>query len=83
MSLVLLLDQGKDEASLNIGAESCVRLYAEQAQPMNPGNIVPVETHVSLQLQSEGTKSFLIDVDKARDIGLFTQHTAEEFNMKL
>ena len=83
MSLVLLLDQGKDETALNTGAESCVRLYAEQEQPMNPGDIVPVGKHVSLQLQSEGTKSFFIDVDKARDIGLFTQHTAEEFNMKL
>ncbi|WP_269611470.1 CobW family GTP-binding protein [Prochlorococcus marinus] len=83
MSLVLLLDQGKDETALNTGAESCVRLYAEQEQLMNPGDIVPVDKHVSLQLQSEGTKSFFIDVDKARDIGLFTQHTAEEFNMKL
>ncbi len=83
MSLVLLLDQGKDETALNTGAESCVRLYAEQEQLMSPGDIVPVGKHVSLQLQSEGTKSFFIDVDKARDIGLFTQHTAEEFNMKL
>ena len=83
MSLVLLLDQGKDETALNTGAESCVRLYAEKEQHMNPGDIVPVGKHVSLQLQSKGTKSFFIDVDKARDIGLFTQHTAEEFNMKL
>ena len=83
MSLVLLSDQGKDETALNTGAESCVRLYAEQEQPMNPGETVPVGKHVSLQLQSEGTKSFFIDVDKKRDIGLFTQHTAEEFNMKL
>ena len=83
MSLVQLLDQGKDETALNTGAESCVRLYAEQEQLMNPGDMVPVGKHVSLQLQSEGTKSFFIDVDKARDIGLFTQHTAEEFNMKL
>ena len=83
MSLVLLSDQGKDETALNTGAESCVRLYAEQEQPMNPGETVPVGKHVSLQLQAEGTKSFFIDVDKKRDIGLFTQHTAEEFNMKL
>ena len=83
MSLVLLLDQGKDETALNTGAESCVRLYAEQEQPMNPGDIVPFGKHVSLQLQSEGTKSFLIDVDKAGDIGLFTQHTAEEFSLKI
>ena len=83
MSLVLLLNQGKDETSLNSGAESCVRLYAEQEQPLEPGDIVPVGKHGSLQLQSKGTKSFFIDVDKAREIGLFTQHTAEEFNMKL
>ena len=83
MSLVLLLDQGKDETALNTGAESCVRLYAEQEQLLNPGDLVPVGKHVSLQLQSEGTKSFFIDIDKARNIGLFTQHTAEEFNMKL
>ncbi len=83
MSLVLLSNQGKDETALNTGAESCVRLYAEKEQPINPGDIVPVGKHVSLQLQSEGTKSFLIDVDKARDIGLFTQHTAEEFNLKI
>ena len=38
---------------------------------------------MSLQLQSEGTKSFLIDIDKTSDIGLFTQHTAEEFNLKI
>ncbi len=83
MSLVLLVDQGKDETSLNSGAESCVRIYAEKEQPLGPGEIVPGGRHVSLQLQSEGTKSFFIDVNKAKDIGLFTQHTAEEFNMKL
>jgi len=81
MSLVMLLDQGKDETSLNMGAESCVRLYAEQEQHIKPGNIIPAGKHVSLQLQSKGTKSFLLDVDKPRDIGLFTQHTAEEFNL--
>ncbi len=83
MSLVLLSDQGKDETALNTGAESCVRLYAEREQLINPGDIVPIGRHVSLQLQSEGTKSFLIVVDKSMDIGLFTQHTAEEFNLKL
>ncbi len=83
MSLVLLLEQGRDEKGLNTGAESCVRLYAEQEEPINPGSLVPYGTHVSLQLQSAGCKSFFIDVDKSMDIGLFTQHTAEEFNLKL
>ena len=83
MSIVFLLDQGKDEISLNTGAESCVRLYAEQEQPINPGDMIPIGKHVNLQLQSSGTKSFLIDIDQACDIGLFTQHTAEEFNLKI
>ena len=83
MSIALLLDQGKDEISLNTGAESCVRLYAEQEQPINPGDMIPIGKHVNLQLQASGTKSFLIDIDQASDIGLFTQHTAEEFNLKI
>ncbi len=83
MSLALLLDQGKDETSLSMSAESCLRLYAEKEKLINPGEIVPVGKHVSLQLQSSGTKSFLIDLARASDIGLFTQHTAEEFNLKI
>ena len=83
MSIVLLLDQGKDETALNAGAETCVRLYAEQEQPLHPNDTVPIGKHVSLQLQGKGRKSFFIDVDKARNIGLFTQHTAEEFHLKI
>ena len=32
---------------------------------------------------SDGQKSFLLDIDKNCNLGLFTQHTAEEFDIKL
>tara|TARA_Y100001968_G_scaffold168387_1_gene154204 strand:- start:2428 stop:3810 length:1383 start_codon:yes stop_codon:yes gene_type:complete len=83
MSLVMLADQATDEASLNEGAESCVRLYAQTGELLQPDCIVPLGKHVNLQLQSEGSKSFFLEIDKSGDYGLFTQHTAEEFDIKV
>ena len=83
MSLVVVADQGTDEESLNEGAESCVRLYAESAELLHPGDKIPLNKHVNLQLQSEGRKSFSLEVEKSGHLGLFTQHTAEEFDIKV
>ncbi len=83
MSLVAMEDQGVDEVALNDGAESCVRLYADSAELLHPGSSVPIGKHVSLQLQSNGRKSFFLELDHATQIGLFTQHTAEEFDIKV
>ncbi len=83
MSLVAMKDQGINEVALNDGAESCVRLYADSAELLHPGSTVPIGKHVSLQLQSNGRKSFFLELDHATQIGLFTQHTAEEFDIKV
>ena len=83
MSLVVKADQGSDDAALRDGAEWCVRRYAEDAEDVPPGADVAVGAHVSLQLQSEGRKSFFLQVDDAVQVGLYAQHTAEEFDMKL
>ncbi len=83
MSLVVVAGQGMNEESLNEGAERCVRLYAESAELLHPGETIPVNKHVNLQLQSEGRKSFLIEIDKSDCLGLFAQHTAEEFDIKV
>ena len=83
MSLVAMADQGTDEESLNEGAESCVRLYAESADLLIPGSTIPLCKHVSLQLQSDGRKSFFFEINKTGNLGLFTQHTAEEFDIQL
>ena len=83
MSLVIELGQNTDDLSLRNGAERCVRLYAEDAETIEPGEIVPKGKHVNLNLESSGQKEFNIEIEKDTKIGLFAQHTAEEFNMKL
>ena len=83
MSLVLELGQNTDDLSLRNGAERCVRLYAEDAETIEPGELIPKGKHVNLNLESSGQKEFNIEIEKDTKIGLFAQHTAEEFNMKL
>ena len=83
MSLVIVPDQGTDDAALREGAEWCVRRYAEPADIIRPGDEVPVGTHTSLQLDSPGRKSFFLEVDTQVRLGLYAQHTAEEFDLQL
>ncbi len=83
MSLVVKTDQGTDDAALREGAEWCVRRYAEPAVDVGPGGEVHIETHVNLQLDKPGRKSFSLRVDTPIQVGLYTQHTAEEFDLKL
>ena len=83
MSLVAIADQGSDDAALREGAEFCVRRYAEAAPPLNPNDKIPFGSHVELQLQASGRKSFIIEVETATQVGLYAQHTAEEFDMMM
>ena len=83
MSIVAVSNQNEKEEALREGAEWCVRRYAEPPQEVFPGNTIPIDQHVDLQLQSKGYKKFLLKIKDTQDIGLFTQHTAEEFNIKL
>ena len=83
MSLVAIEDQGADDASLREGAELCVRRYADAPSLLSPNATIPFGTHVELQLQSSGRKVFVMEVEKATKVGLYAQHTAEEFDMQL
>ncbi len=83
MSLAIMADQGSDDAALREGAEWCVRRYADPAEPYGPGSDLSIGTHISLQLQETGRKSFFLEVDSAVQVGLYGQHTAEEFDLKL
>ena len=83
MSLVALVDQGSDKKALDEGAEKCVRLYAEDSKKTLPNKLLSFDSHLDLQLQADGEKSFFIDINKDTNLGIFTQHTAEEFNIKL
>ena len=42
-----------------------------------------MNTHVELNLASGSSKSFNMIIDKPMHIGLYAQHTAEEFNIQL
>ena len=83
MSLVVVSDQGTDDAALREGAEWCVRRYAEPAELIHPGEKIPVGKHVNLQLDSRGRKSFFLEVDTQVRVGLYAQHLAEEFDLQL
>ena len=83
MSLVVVPDQGTDDAALRESAEWCVRLYAEPSELVRPGEAIPVGKHVNLQLDSSGRKSFFLEVDRPLRAGLYAQHTAEEFELQL
>jgi len=83
MSLVVRLGQGLDDAGLREGAEWCVRRYAEPARSVEVGGIVETGEHAYLELSSSGRKSFYFDVTAEDVVGLFAQHTAEEFDLKL
>ena len=83
MSLVVVLDQDTDDAALREGAEWCVRRYAEPAESIDPGDEIPVGKHVNLRLDSRGRKSFFLEVESQVRIGLYAQHTAEEFDLQL
>ena len=83
MSLAVMPDQGTDDEGLRAGAEWCVRRYAEPAEPIGPGSTIPLGTHLNLQLQESGRKSFFLEVDAPVKVGLYGQHTAEEFDLKV
>lgn len=83
MSLVAILDQSTDDAALRESAETCVRRYADVPSPLSPNAKIPFGSHVHLQLQSAGRKSFIIEVETATQVGLYAQHTAEEFGVQV
>ena len=83
MSLVVVSDQGTDDAALRESAEWCVREYAEPSEALNPGGEIPVGKHINLRLDSPGRKSFFFEVGAPGHYGFFTQHLPEEFDLQL
>ena len=83
MSLVAIPGQATDEDALKQSAEQCVRLFAQGAQSLRPGDSISANQHLSLELDSKGTKSFPFEVKDEKTIGFYAQHTAEEFDLKI
>lgn len=83
MSLVVVSDQGPDDAALRQSAEWCVRRYAEEAETIRPGDTIALGKHVNLELEAPGRKSFVLQLETKVKIGLYAQHTAEEFDLRM
>ncbi len=83
MSLVVASNQGADDTALREGAEWCVRRYAEPAETLIPQAQLLFDKHVNLELDTLGCKSFFLQIDAPMRVGLYAQHTAEEFDLKL
>ena len=83
MSLVVEIEQNVYDVDLRNSAERCVRLYAQDAEIIQPGQTIPKGKHVKMNLEKSGQKVFYIEIEKDMNIGLFAQHTADEFDMKL
>ena len=83
MSLVAVTDLKPEDSALIEGAEWSVRRYAHPAIDAQPGTPILLDEHVNLHLENAGTKSFSIDIEEPTCLGLYTQHTAEEFNIRL
>jgi G3E family GTPase len=71
---------GKD---LDGYAEDCVRIFSKEPKQLMPGEAISFNEVIELQLQDAGQKAFELYIDNKSTIGLFTQHTAEEFNIRL
>ena len=83
MSIVISKNQAEDDSSMRESAEWSVRRYAEPTKDIAPGGEIPFTTHANLILTDPGRKSFLLNVEEPANFGLFTQHTAEEFDLQL
>ena len=83
MSLVAVTDPEPDDAGLREAAEWCVRRYAEDPVNIAPGEDIPLGTHARLQLPGAGRKHFFLHSANPLRVGLYTQHTAQEFDLRL
>jgi hypothetical protein len=83
MSIVALPLPNHAEETLREGAERCVRLYAEPALALQSPGILGVSRHCALQLASPVASLYRLDISAPTLLGLYTEHLAEEFNLRL
>jgi hypothetical protein len=65
-------------------AERVLRLFARKGDPIGPGGRIEVgEKQYTLDLAGRGAKSFTIGVPRSGRYAIFTQHTPEEFTLRI
>ena len=83
MSIVALPLPDHGEDTLRKGAERCLRLYAEPALPTANRGTLAVSRHCTLKLATGEASLFRLDIAAPALLGLYTEHLAEEFNLRL
>jgi G3E family GTPase len=84
MGVVVRPIEGADGAALAAVAEEVRRAFSGVGRRVSPGGQVAADgKRHSLDLGAPGTKSFTLRVPKPGRYALFTQHTAEEFGLRL
>ena len=58
MSLVVLANQSTEEESLHEGQNGVLGSLPESPQPLRPTEVVPLNKHVDLQLETEAKNLF-------------------------
>lgn len=81
MSLVLVREARADDQGLRDAAEWCVRRYAEDPVVLSPGEEIPVGIHACLRVSGTGKKLFPFVCPDGGRVALYTQHTADEFDL--
>ncbi len=78
LSLAVLPIADTDEPGLRAGAERCVRLFAEPALDLEPGDLLRLDCHQRLPVPTEGVVQYVLDIDMPGHYALYSQHLAEE-----
>ena len=71
------------ELGLRAGAKRCVRLYAEDALDLAPGDALRLERHQRLPVPTAGSARFALDIGASGDYAIYSQHLAEDFALTL
>jgi G3E family GTPase len=83
MSVAWIALGDAQDATLRDGAEQAVRVYAEEGESVEPGGAVALGAHALLQLEGAAPKRFVVEVAVPGLYGLYAQHHADEFDLKL
>jgi G3E family GTPase len=83
MSLAIAPDVGTSAETLPKAAEWCVRRFAEPPRVLAPGQPLALQGHLSLALEGPGVKRFPLELAQRTRLAIFTEHTAQEFNLRL
>jgi len=81
LALVGLPLADTSEPGLRAGAERCLRLFAEPARDLAPGDPLRLERHQRLPVPTEGGARFALDIGAPGYYAIYSQHLAEEFEL--